>query len=55
MKIREFFDSLRMYPDWDKEIFIGNEKGETLSDITEITCDDNKGDLIIVKKEVNHA
>ena len=54
MKIRDFFDSLRMYPDWDKEIFIGNEEGEKLADITDIACDDETGDLIIVKKEAKN-
>ena len=51
MKIRDFFDLLRMFPDWDKDIVIENKQTKMLDDIVDIVCDERNGNLIIVKKE----
>ena len=51
MLIRDFFDRLRMYPDWDKRIIIENQKTKMLDDIVDIVCDERNCNLIIVKRE----
>lgn len=51
MTVRDFFDKLRMYPDWDKDIVIENQKTKMLDDIVDIVCDERNGNLIIVKRE----
>ena len=51
MKVREFFELLRKYPDWDVDIILENKDKQIFEDITDITCDDRNGNLIIVKKE----
>ena len=51
MLIRDFFDRLRMYPDWDKHVIIENQKTKMLDDIVDIVCDERNGNLIIVKRE----
>jgi hypothetical protein len=51
MTVRQFFDLLRRYPDWDKDIVIENKKTKKLDDIVNIVCDERNGNLIIVKKE----
>ncbi len=51
MTIRQFFDRLRNYPDWDKDIVIENKKTKMLDDIVDIICDERNGNLIIIKKE----
>lgn len=50
MKVREFFEKLRQYPDWDVDLIIGNDYG-LATDIEDIVCDERNGNLIIVKKE----
>ena len=51
MTVRQFFDLLRKYPDWDKDIVIENQKTKMLDDIVDIVCDERNGNLIIVKRE----
>lgn len=51
MKIRQFFDPLRNYPDRDKDIVIENKDKKVLEDIEDIVCDERNGNLIIVKKK----
>ena len=51
MKVKDFFDLLRRYPDWDKDIVIENKKTKMLDDIVDIVCDERNGNLIIVKRE----
>ena len=51
MTVREFFDRLRAYPDWDKDIVIENQRTKMLDDVVDIVCDERNGNLIIVKKE----
>lgn len=51
MSVRQFFDLLRRYPDWDKDIVIENQKTKMLDDIVDIVCDERNGNLIIVKRE----
>ena len=51
MKIKDFFDILRGYPDWDKDIVIENKQTKMLDDIVDIVCDERNGNLIIVKRE----
>jgi len=51
MTIRQFFDRLRDYPDWDKDIVIENKKTKMLDDIVDIVCDERNGNLIIVKRD----
>lgn len=51
MTVRNFFDLLRKYPDWDKDIVIENQKTKMLDDIVDIVCDERNGNLIIVKRE----
>lgn len=55
MNVRKFFDLLRVYPDWDKDITIENTETKTLEDIADIVCDERNGNLIIVKKEQDTA
>lgn len=45
MKARDFFDRLRMYPDLDVDIVV--KIGDAFSNIRDISCDGNNGDLII--------
>lgn len=51
MKVREFFEKLRQYPDWDVDLVIENDYMGSLIDIKDIVCDERNGNLIIVKKE----
>jgi len=51
MKVKDFFDRLRNYPDWDKDIVVENQKTKMLDDVVDIVCDERNGNLIIVKKE----
>lgn len=51
MTVKDFFDKLRMYPNWDVDIVIENQKTKMLDDIVDIICDERNGNLIIVKKE----
>ena len=51
MTVRDFFDKLRMYPDWDKDLIIENKQTKMLDDIVDIVCDERNGNLIIVKRE----
>lgn len=51
MKVRDLFDILRKYPDWDKDIVIENQKTKMLDDIVDIVCDERNGNLIIVKRD----
>ena len=51
MSVRQFFDILRKYPDWDKDIVIENQKTKMLDDVVDIVCDERNGNLIIVKRE----
>jgi hypothetical protein len=51
MTVREFFDRLRDYPDWNKDIVIENKQTKMLDDIVDIVCDERNGNLIIVKRE----
>ena len=48
--VRQFFDRLRDYPDWDKMLLIENKETKMLDDILDIVCDERNGNLIIVKK-----
>jgi len=49
MKVRQFFERLRIYPDWDKDLLIENKETKTLEDIKDIVCDERNGNLIIEK------
>lgn len=51
MKVREFFEKLRQYPDWDVDLVIEDKENRKLIDIEDIVCDERNGNLIIVKKE----
>lgn len=51
MTVREFFDRLRDYPDWNKDIVIENKQTKMFDDIVDIICDERNGNLIIVKRE----
>ena len=49
MKVNQFFDRLRLYPDWDKDLLIENKETKMLEDIKDIVCDERNGNLIIEK------
>lgn len=51
MTVRQFFDRLRDYPNWDVDIVIENQRTKMLDDVVDIVCDERNGNLIIVKKE----
>lgn len=51
MKVIQFFDRLRLYPDWDKDLLIENKETKMLEDIKDIVCDERNGNLIIEKRE----
>lgn len=51
MKVREFFEKLRQYPDWDVDLVIESDYMGPLIDIEDIVADERNGNLIIVKKE----
>lgn len=50
MKVREFFEKLRQYPDWDVDLVIEDKENRKLIDIEDIYCDERNGNLIIYKK-----
>lgn len=51
MKVREFFEKLRQYPDWDVDLVIESDYMGPLIDIEDIVVDERNGNLIIVKKD----
>lgn len=51
MKVIQFFERLRLYPDWDKDLLIENKETKMLEDIKDIVCDERNGNLIIEKME----
>lgn len=51
MKVYDFFDILRKYPDWNVDLLVANPNKKILDDIVDIVADERNGNLIIVKRE----
>lgn len=51
MKVYDFFDILRKYPNWNVDLLVANSEGKVLDDIIDVVADERNGNLIIIKKE----
>lgn len=51
MRVYDFFDELRKYPDWNVNILVANPKSKMLDDIVDVIADERNGNLIIIKRE----
>lgn len=55
MKVRKLIDLIRVYPDWDVNIFVADcddpSKGRPLRDIKDVVADERNGNLMLLTWE----